>query len=83
MCTSFETGVCKFGTSCNFAHGLADLRSPPRGGAGGGGPPQPPQRPMNGWGVGELRTKVRGEFLNLQELSFIPNFLKTQNFLGF
>ena len=48
MCKSFETGVCKFGTGCNFAHGLADLRSPARGGAGVGGPPQPPQRPMNG-----------------------------------
>ena len=37
MCKSFETGVCKFGTGCNFAHGLADLRSPARGGAGVGG----------------------------------------------
>ena len=60
MCKSFETGVCKFGTGCNFAHGLADLRSPPRGGIGK--PPQPPPRPpMNG--VGPMASGMPGSTL--------------------
>ena len=66
MCKSFETGVCKFGTSCNFAHGLADLRSPPRGGTGAGGvggPPHPPLRPLNGPMAGGLGASLQaGKF---------------------
>ena len=38
-------------TRLNCAHGLADLRSPARGGIGK--PPQPPRPPMNG-GVGPM-----------------------------
>ena len=60
MCKSFETGECKFGTGCNFAHGLADLRSPPRGGIGK--PPQPPRPPMNGVGGMPGSTLQNGKF---------------------
>jgi hypothetical protein len=38
MCKSFESGMsCKFGASCNFAHGHAEMRSHQGGGGGGGG----------------------------------------------
>jgi hypothetical protein len=41
LCKSFAEGHCHRGESCNYAHGVAELRQP---GGGAGGPPTPQQQ---------------------------------------
>ena len=49
LCKNYmESGICSFGTKCNFAHGPMELRSPPGGNMMGPGPMMPPGPPMMG-----------------------------------
>lgn len=46
ICKAFAEGFCNRGESCNYAHGVAELRQPGGGGGGGGAPPS--AGPMGG-----------------------------------